>query len=157
VLDELREQVDVERESLRQLLDASRELIETAKTGQPGQIELWAMAAMLHSFYNGIENVFKRIALAVDHELPRSDSWHHDLLDRLSQAKGTRPPVVSTDLCERLEEYLDFRHFFRHAYSFKLNWGGMSHLILQCEDTVRRFFTEIDTFLRSADDDTERT
>ena len=46
-----------------------------------GDIELSALAAMLHSFYNGIENILKRIALELDDPMPGGESWHKELLD----------------------------------------------------------------------------
>ena len=66
----LRKQIDVEREQLRRLLDAHRPLLEQCRQQAPSAIELSALGAMLHGFYTGIENVFKRIAIELDSERP---------------------------------------------------------------------------------------
>ena len=43
-------------------------------TTAPTEIELSALAALLHSFYTGVENVFKRVAMELDGEPVRGDS-----------------------------------------------------------------------------------
>jgi hypothetical protein len=51
------------------------------------------------------------------------------LLDRMTQSAGGRGPLISEDLRSRLQEYLEFRHFFRHSYSFQLQWEKMKPLV----------------------------
>ena len=71
---------------------------------------------MLHSFYSGVENIFKRIALELDGRLPDSSTWHRDLLDAMARQAQNRRAVISESLEDRLKEYLNFRHVFRPAY-----------------------------------------
>jgi hypothetical protein len=52
VWDELREQVALERRQLHRLLEIYRALLERCATSTPDHIEISALAAMLHSFYN---------------------------------------------------------------------------------------------------------
>lgn len=61
---------------------------------------------MLHSFYTGVENIFKRIAVEIDNNLPGGAFWHSELLDLMMQPGASRPPVISVDLRARLKEYL---------------------------------------------------
>jgi hypothetical protein len=35
-----------------------------------------ALASVLHSFYNGLENIFLSIARHVDQQVPTGDRWH---------------------------------------------------------------------------------
>ena len=111
--DDLREQVAVEREQLQRLLRVHRPLLERCLADPPDDIELSALAAMLHSFYNGIENIFKRITLELGDPMPGSESWHKSLLDGMTQATANRKPVLSSELRGRLKEYMEFRHVFR--------------------------------------------
>jgi hypothetical protein len=58
--------IDVELAQLRQLLAEHRPLLLLVRTRPPDIIERSALAAMLHSFYTGIENLLKRIAIEWD-------------------------------------------------------------------------------------------
>jgi hypothetical protein len=45
-----------------------------------------------------------------------------------------------------------FRHVFRNAYSFDLDWEKMSGLVLNCEDVWRRLEAELTAFVRGGDE-----
>jgi len=151
VWDRLRKQVVVEREQLNRLLEVHRPLLVRCATTTPNDIELSALAAMLHSFYTGIENIFKRIAVEIDGALPHGESWHRELLDAMRRPSAARPAVISAPLRDRLREYLEFRHVFRQAYAFQLRWDKMSPLVQGCEKTLRQLEAELEAFLRSGE------
>ncbi len=117
--------------------------------GSKNSIELAALAAMLHAFYNGAENILKRLAQDVDGSLPTSEFWHRDLLDAMARPTASRRSVISSETHRTLKGYLQFRHMFRHAYTFDLRWERMKPLLLGCADTLRRFEAELDRFLDS--------
>ena len=106
---------------------------------------------MLHSFYTGIENIFKRIAIELDGAPPTGEAWHRDLLNAMAQRTSNRPAVISELLRDQLRDYLEFRHVFRHAYSFQLKWRKMSSLVLNCETVLKTLETELDSFLKADD------
>ncbi len=145
----LRKQVTLERQQLNRLLETHQPLLRKCADSTPNEIELSALAAMLHSFYNGIENVFKRIVSEVDDNLPGGEFWNQELLDSMARATGRRDPVVPEALRIRLKEYLEFRHVFRHAYTFDLRWDRMRPLVLGCEKTLRLLEEQLDRFLQS--------
>ena len=58
-----------------------------------------------------------------------------------------RPPVITEEPGELLHEYLNFRHVFRHPYSFELRWVRMKHLVHASADTLERLEIELDRFL----------
>ncbi len=148
--DKLRKQIAVERAQLHRLHETYRPILEKCATSPPSEIELSGLAALLHSFYTGIENIFKRIAEEIDGQLPAGEAWHRELLDVMAGPGKARPAVISKGVVERLDAYLDFRHFFRHAYIFTLRWDRMKALVLGCEETLRQLETELDSFLRGA-------
>ena len=147
--DKLRKQVNVERQQLNRLIDEHRTLLESCASRQPNAIEVSALATFLHSFYSGVENSLKRIAVEMDGGVPSGDAWHRQLLTSMSSGTHLRPPVLSSTLYQTLSEYLAFRHFFRQAYSFHFDWYKMSDLVLNAERTMRLFETEVDSFLDS--------
>ena len=147
--DKLQKQVAVEREQLNSLLQIHQSLLSQEQT--PNAIELSALAAMLHSLYTGIENIFKRIAVERDSGPPRNAAWHRQLLESMTQANQARPAVISQRLRETLRGYLDFRHVFRQAYTFELRWEKMAELVKGCESTLRQLEQELDLFWNSLD------
>ncbi len=146
--DRLSRQVAVEREQLHRLLETHRPLLVQCSESRPNPIELSALAALLHSFYNGVENILKRISAEIDSAPPSGEFWHRKLLDSMALPRKSRPAAISRVLNDRLSEYLEFRHIFRHAYTFELHWEKMSSLVLGCEETLRLLEAELDKFLR---------
>jgi hypothetical protein len=133
----------------KQLVEIHSPLLTKCANVAPDVIELSALAALLHSFYTGIENIFKRVAVEIDGTPPRGESWHRELLDSMTRPTSIRPAVISQPLRGRLNEYLNFRHVFRQAYSFQLKWEKMSRLVLGCEEALRQIEDELDYFLKS--------
>jgi hypothetical protein len=146
VWDSLRKQVALERQQLRRLLDTYHPLFRKSETSPPDDIELSALGATLHSFYSGIENIFKRTTLELGDRMPSSEYWHKELLDAMAQPTGQRRSVISPELRGRLKEYMEFRHVFRHAYIFNLRWDRMKTLVLGCEETFKLLEDELDRF-----------
>ena len=141
-----REQAECELELLRRLLTEHTSLFEPPRSEPPSRMQILALAAVIHSFYTGVENVFKRSAQAFDGGVPQSAMWHVALLNSMSSASQSRPAVISGSLRTRLKKYLDFRHFFRHGYSFRLAWAQMEPLVLDCAGTLDQFEAELRRF-----------
>lgn len=147
---ETRRKTELELELLDRLVDDHRELLASSREDEPGRTELLALSALLHSFYTGIENVFKRIALEIDRSLPAGYRSHSDLLVQMARTNENRKAVISDELRLRLGEYMDFRHVFRHAYSFDLSWRKMAGLVAGCGQTLDLVRTAVETFFAEA-------
>jgi len=141
------EKVDLELALLQRLAETHRPLLVKVRSVEPDSIELSALSAFLHALYTGIENIFKRIALEIDASLPAGERWHADLLLRMAKPFAERPAAISGDLCAQLGKYMQFRHVFRHAYTFELQWTKMADLVLRSEDVLERLKTELKVFL----------
>ncbi len=148
---DLKEQVAIEESQLERLLAIHQPLLERSGTQAPNAIELSALAALLHSFYTGIENIFRRIAIEIDGGIDKGDGWHRRLLIQMQGARNNRLPVISGELSERLQAYLQFRHVFRNSYSFQLHWEKMQPLVLHCEETFESLRAEIASFTSRMD------
>jgi hypothetical protein len=146
--DKFRKQQAAEREQLRRLLSGIQPLLAHCRRRTPNEIELAALAATLHSFYTGVENIFKRVAVELDGEPARGDSWHRELLQRMQMPTARRPALLTAELHDTLNEYLRFRHVFRNAYSFDLDWRKMSPLVLRLEETFQKLENAVDDFLK---------
>jgi len=143
---DLRDQIAVEEAQLQQLLALHRPLLEKSRSQAPDPIELSALAAFLHSLYTGIENLFRRVAIEIDGGIDKGEGWHRRLLLQMTEERKGRPAVISRGLLDRLQPYLQFRHVFRNAYSFQLQWDKMQPLVLESEEIFRALQTEIAAF-----------
>lgn len=145
----LSRQVGVVFEQLDRLLAVNGGLLEKCRTASPDTTEITAMSAVLHSFYTGIENLFKRLTVEMGGSMPRGEFWHADLLESMCNPTADRSAVIDDVLRAHLKNYLDFRHVFRHAYTFELNWSRMATLALGMEETLRLLKGEVNAFLVS--------
>ena len=44
---------------------------------------------------------------------------------------------------------MEFRHLFRHAYTFTMRWDSMKTLVLGCEETLKLVEAELDCFFEA--------
>ena len=54
--------------------------------------------------------------------------------------------MLRPDTVAALEPYLGFRHFFRHSYTFEIDWGKLRPLVEQAEETFQRFKQDLEAF-----------
>jgi len=106
-------------------------------------LELAGVAALLHSFYNGIENILKQILLSGKNKIFEGKSWHKELLEKAENFK-----IISTECKNRLGQYLAFRHFFSHGYAFDLYPDKMEPLVEKLLDIYKLFKNEIKKILK---------
>lgn len=88
-----------------------------------------AAGSILHDFYTCCERIFKRLAAEINGGSTGGDSWHKELLFRMTiPVENRRPAVLSAGLAANLDDYLSFRHVFRNIYGFELQGERLSRL-----------------------------
>ena len=103
------------------------------KIQTPDLFDITVLGSVLHSFYNGLENIFEIIAKNVDGNVPSGNKSHQELLHQMASENQTRNEIINENLYLQLREYATFRHFYRHAYSFQLNWEKMEPLVINMQ------------------------
>ncbi|MBL7074017.1 hypothetical protein ISS37_02100 [candidate division KSB1 bacterium] len=103
-MDDLTKEILAEKENVETALSSLKEAMARKKKSV---IELAAIGTFLHNIYNWIENILKQVLHAKNVEVPKSETWHKELLN-LSVSLG----VISEKLSDELYENLTFRHFF---------------------------------------------
>jgi hypothetical protein len=141
--DKLIKQIRLELEQLSHLVRENLPLISTSLNNPPSKVEISALAAFLHSFYTGIENIFGRMYAEMRGKKAAGDAWHRNLLQAMADETKDAAPVISQDLCDILSEYLTFRHVFRQAYTFEIRWDKMKPLVSGCEAAFKRLSDEL--------------
>jgi hypothetical protein len=105
-------------------------------------LELAGTAALLHNFYNGIENILKQIFISENINLPEGKSSHKELLEA-----AVINNIISEQSKNSFGEYMAFRHFFSHAYAFDLYADKMEPLVEKAKEVYLNFRKEISRYL----------
>jgi hypothetical protein len=127
------------------LIKQYKELVEI--TGEPNLIEITALAGVLHSFYNGIESILIFIYKNQGKELPTGDNWHKQLIEELFDLKENEKLIFPLSLKDTINSYLNFRHFYRHSYTFHLEWKEMNHLVTELSNNWKAIKKYLKKFL----------
>src|SRR4051812_7684446 len=127
--------IKLEIEQIDELFSVYADLLERARHETPNLIEVTALASILHSFYHGLESIFLFVAKDLDQHTPTGSQSHRELLAQMTQPTLLRTRVLSPELIQSLAAYLNFRHFYRHSYSFFLDWAKFEGLISNLPET----------------------
>lgn len=126
-------------------IEAEYEAIEHTLSALPhrslprlSELERAGVAALLHNFYNGMENVLKQVFRAKGIPIPTGSSWHRDLLLAAGQMN-----ILSENLIAELSRFLAFRHFFSHAYALDVFPDRMAPLVERALITFHQFRSEV--------------
>lgn len=147
----IKTQIQFQIQQIDNLFNMYKELLEECREEEPNLVEVTAIASVLHSFYNGLENIFGIIAKRVDNNFIQGEQWHKRLLSEMANKSEKRNPVISKDLKDKLVEYMGFRHFYRHSYSFLIEWDELKKLVLPLKDIWNKAKKEIEVFMSSID------
>jgi uncharacterized protein YutE (UPF0331/DUF86 family) len=121
-----------------QVEDTIRVLTRIAVISETTPLERAGIAALLHNFYNGIENILKQILADKNIPLPNSSAWHKELLELAEKSS-----IIKCETRLKLGPYLAFRHYFIHGYSIDIKIERIVPLINDVTDVWARFKSEI--------------
>jgi len=125
---ELQEEISIELEAMQIVVTELAALQNDTIDREPTLREKTAAAAFLAQFYNGVENILKRICLYHGQPLPTGEMWHLDLFKRFSDpAQPPLPLLFDNEYASILAPYRRFRHVVLHSYGFQIEWSRMRH------------------------------
>ena len=139
---DLTRKIAAEKQNVQKALD---NLKDAMARKEKSTIELAAIATFLSNIYNGIENILKQVLKAKGTEIPKSETWHKELLD-LSVSLG----IIPDKLSDQLYEYLTFRHFFVHAYGFMLEQTHLEELANNIPGIWSQFLSAIERYCQTS-------
>ena len=141
----LKIKLSFEISQIDKLIEDGKPLLELCEEKIPNYIEISAAALLLHSFYNGIENILILIFKNNKEEVT-GEKWHSELLSKAFVSVANRKQIFKNELSDPLEEYLKFRHFIRHAYGFQLEWLAMEDLVKRVENIWNKVKEDLNVF-----------
>jgi len=136
----LKEYCDGEFENIALILKEIKELRE--KTSAPNKVEVAALGTFIHNFYNGAENILKRVFQHNNIIFKNTPTYHKFILK-----KALEENIIDENTYNNLYKFLTFRHFFVHGYSFLIEWEKLKPLVDCIEDIFKSFKTAIDNYI----------
>jgi hypothetical protein len=117
-----------------------------------GNYDKIVVGYLLHSFYNGCENIFLSVARFFENQVD-AGGWHKDLLRRMKlEIPEYRPRLISDKLYAQLDDFRGFRHRFRHSYGFELDWEREKVVAKRLEPAFMLLKEDVTAFLEKLDD-----
>lgn len=118
-----------------------------AKIASADQDLLIDSAALnLQAFYTGLERIFEQTA-RFDGVRPKGESWHLALLEQMGRdIPERRPPVLSPQSMEGLNELRRFRHVVRNIYATNLDPARIEKVINLLPSLWRQVRAELNAF-----------
>jgi uncharacterized protein YutE (UPF0331/DUF86 family) len=132
---DINEKVAAELENIERVL---ADIPKPDSLKQLSSLELAGVAALIHNFYNGVENVLKQLVISKGLSISQGPSWHSDLIEICVANQ-----IISQTTSESLKKYLGFRHFFSHAYSFDVDEERIAPLLEKIGDAHKSFVKDI--------------
>jgi hypothetical protein len=137
--EELREDVLDEERAIEVTLTRLREIRSKFDPQAKDYSTEPAMGAYLMNFYNGIENILKRVSKEYYQTMPKGESWHKALLVLSANPPQGKVALFNEQVLERLHSYRNFRHRFVSGYGFQLKGEKMLELI----DNIQALWKDI--------------
>ncbi|MDI6793136.1 MAG: hypothetical protein QME81_09755 [bacterium] len=115
-LDDLKEEISIELELMNGTIKESLSLKKDISGRKPTVREKTAASAFLAQWYNGIENILKRIYRYYNIPMPVGDNWHAELVKGVSDPpREGLPLLVDHELFTDLAPFRKFRHVVYHG------------------------------------------
>jgi hypothetical protein len=147
--DNIKRKVLFEIALIDESITRTKPLRDLCKLKPPDIIEKSAVALLLQSFYNGIENILVIIVKHFDSKIPNTGKWHKELLEKAFDKTENRIPIFRSELKPLLNDYMSMRHFVRHTYGFRLDWEQMQDLTNGIENTWTLLKEDLEKFLNN--------
>ncbi|MDI6783927.1 MAG: hypothetical protein QME64_07515 [bacterium] len=136
---------NIQEKVTAELENISKVLVELEKVkDRPNKdtVVLVGLGGFLQNIYTGIENILKQLLSDKNIQIPETSTWHKDLLNLSVESN-----ILTKQTADKLGQYLYFRHFFTHTYSFLIDESKLMPLIDNIPFVYSAFKREIDSFL----------
>ncbi len=148
-IEKLKADVQFEITLIEEAIDLLNEIKVKLPIAENDHVTEPAMGTYLMNFYNGVENIIKRVCKLYYGRFPEGSTWHKELLLLSSIPPEGKKGIFSEDIVKSLNKYLNFRHRFVSGYGFQLEAEKMFDLVEGCPGLWIEIKGQIETFLKS--------
>jgi hypothetical protein len=125
-LKNLTEEAKIELSYLLRTAEEVEDLLLIIGERIPTRIEKAAAIQYISQFYNGIENILKRIVKYNRFPLPKSEDWHTQLIMFFDENhKNCKIPLFFNVHVDILNSFRKTRHVMRQGYNFQMEWDKL--------------------------------
>jgi len=143
----LKQQIEDELRQMERAIASAQSVVSRMPEATDQDLVV-AAGKYLDNLYNGMERIFERICVWLEDQAPSGADWHRRLWRHMqAEVADIRPALLDEMLAERIEEYLRFRHRFRHSYGSELIWDKMAPLIEEAPSVLEELKEAINRFL----------
>lgn len=129
---------------LKRLLKSLLSWKKTSPRHEPTVRDVAAAGLFLSNFYNGIENILRRLCHFYDVEVPTGETWHIELVRSFCQPPRQGLPGLFDDcLALDLAPFRRFRHVIHHGYGAQLRWQDMRPGVREAPGVFVRFRVQL--------------
>ena len=144
--EDVRDELALMQEVVRELVSLRRDV----EGDKPTRREKVAAGAFLAQFYNGVENVLKRISKFEGVPPPIGEKWHAELFNRFTEPPAQGLPLLfDKALADEMRAYRGFRHVARISYGIDLDWERMKQGIGRIKTVFDRFHRAVLRYIDS--------
>ncbi|GAB1350973.1 hypothetical protein MASR1M107_31880 [Ignavibacteriales bacterium] len=138
--DEQLEPIRIEVETIENILNEINGIIREYSDSEPDIRIKAALASFIAQFYNGVENIMKRIMKINGRTLPKGENWHAELFNQFIESDDPNTPVLFRGPDVLINKKLrKFRHIVYHGYSFRLEYELMKSNVMGLQDSFKSF------------------
>lgn len=98
----------------------AKQLFDVGGFDRPGRDGYAARMAFMHAMQSGhtsLEKALIRVLDMLGEARPTGESWHEDLVARVSAQTDDRPPILGVEVADAADETRRFRHVAVRSYS----------------------------------------
>ena len=147
---QLREEIQIELDNMELVVRELGTLRLDVEGREPTVRERTAASGFLVQFYNGVENILKRISRYHSVLLPVGENWHVDLFKRFClPMTAPLPALFDEELAAGLAPFRKFRQVVYRGYGFQFDWARMTEGLNQVERLFAHFKARLEEYLRN--------
>lgn len=116
----------------------------------PNKTQLAAIVLYIAQFYNGFENILKRICKYYKITLPYGGDSHIALTNMFNNnATKPLPILIDDSIINDISSIRKFRHFVIHGYAFQIEWKQIKSSVERIDSIYHHFKNNVSEFILS--------